>query len=356
MLKKHKYVIAPILAVLSYILSGLAVGAPVFLEGFYARGINRATILVLSNLTGILPFSLAEWLVIGQVPLFFLFAYRLVRKKMHIKQVVFYVSGVYVAFVFLWGLNYSRMSVGEMLHLSSTKTSYQVLQSVALALTEEANAHRVLVNENEEGVFSIEGGYPWVFDQAKVAFDNRKETLPILGGNFGKPKPIALSKAMLYTGITGVYFPFTAEANVNVAIMDLLLPATVLHEMAHQRGIAAEDEANFIAYYAATAHPEPSFRYSGTMLALIHVQNALYRVAPDLSMEVASYYSDGVRRDLVAQKAFWVPYQGKTNEVSNKVNDAYLKSNRQTDGVASYGRMVDWVIAYHLNEKNTRND
>ncbi len=70
----------------------------------------------------------------------------------------------------------------------------------------------------------------------------------------------------------------------------------------------------------------------------------------------ASYYSDGVRRDLVAQKAFWVPYQGKTNEVSNKVNDAYLKSNRQTDGVASYGRMVDWVIAYHLNEKNTRND
>ena len=39
-------------------------------------------------------------------------------------------------------------------------------------------------------------------------------------------------------------------------------------------------------------------------------------------------------------------------EIHNKVNDAYLKANNQTDGVQSYGRMVDLLIAEYEKEKS----
>ena len=37
---------------------------------------------------------------------------------------------------------------------------------------------------------------------------------------------------------------------------------------------------------------------------------------------------------------------GKAAEVSNQLNDAYLKINSQADGVKSYGRVVDLMLAY----------
>lgn len=350
-MNKRQFWLVPLLAVLLSVINWLLSGQADIVERFYSSSINRLTIMGLSRLTGIVPFSIGEWLVLFHVPLVIGAIVLIIKRLINWKHLLLYISVVYSLFILLWGMNYNRLSVGDMLNLSVMPTSYDVLQEVALVLVEEANIIREKVSEDENGVFSIPNGHRWVLSEAHVAMENRSEELPILGGEFGRPKAIFLSKPMLYTGITGVYFPFTGEANVNVAIMDLLLPATVLHEMAHQRGIAAEDEANFIAYYTALVHPDPSFQYSGIMLALIHVQNALFRVSPERSREVAMHYSEGIKRDLSAQREFWKPYQGKTNEVSTRVNDAYLKSNRQRDGVASYGRMVDWVIAYQLKEE-----
>jgi hypothetical protein len=36
--------------------------------------------------------------------------------------------------------------------------------------------------------------------------------------------------------------------------------------------------------------------------------------------------------------------------VSNQLNDAYLKLNSQSDGVKSYGRMVDLMLAYNRSQ------
>ena len=41
-----------------------------------------------------------------------------------------------------------------------------------------------------------------------------------------------------YLGITGIYFPFYAEANVNVNIPVNELPTTMAHEMAHAKGVS----------------------------------------------------------------------------------------------------------------------
>ena len=58
--------------------------------------------------------------------------------------------------------------------------------------------------------------------------------------------------------------------------------------------------------------------------------------------------SPEVEIDLDANREYWAKYDGTIAEVSNKVNDTYLKANGQTEGVKSYNRMVDLIVAYQL--------
>ncbi len=69
-------------------------------------------------------------------------------------------------------------------------------------------------------------------------------------GSYSKAKIILNSKLLSYTNITGIYSPFTGEANINTNQPSTLhIPFTILHEMAHQKGYANESEANFLAYF-----------------------------------------------------------------------------------------------------------
>ena len=62
-------------------------------------------------------------------------------------------------------------------------------------------------------------------------------------------------------------------------------------------------------------------------------------------------YSEGLVRDLKQNSEYWKQFQQSTvREVSTSINDAYLKANHQTDGVRSYGRMVDLLLAYYREE------
>jgi hypothetical protein len=94
-------------------------------------------------------------------------------------------------------------------------------------------------------------------------------------------------------------------------------------------------------------HPDVDFQYSGTLLALIHVMNALYHYDQDKYNQLRKKYSEGIQRDLTAMREFWKKYEGPIEDISSAINDAYLKANIQKDGIYSYGRMVDLLIAEH---------
>ena len=61
--------------------------------------------------------------------------------------------------------------------------------------------------------------------------------------------------------------------------------------------------------------------------------------------ELYKKLDEKARNDLEENNVFWDRFEGKTAEVSTKVNDTYLKAHSQTDGVLSYGRMVDLMLA-----------
>lgn len=48
--------------------------------------------------------------------------------------------------------------------------------------------------------------------------------------------------------------------------------------------------------------------------------------------------------DYQASNRYWEQFETRVAEVSTSLNDSYLKANAQSDGVQSYGRMVDLLL------------
>ncbi|MEG1429649.1 MAG: DUF3810 domain-containing protein, partial [Hydrogenoanaerobacterium sp.] len=167
-----------------------------------------------------------------------------------------------------------------------------------------------------------------------------------LDGYYPPVKPVFFSGFMSRTQLTGIYSPFTMEANVNTACTEYTIPATMCHELSHLRGFMREDEANFIAYLACEQSQDIRFRYSGTMLALVYAGNRLYEASPKLYEALQASYSRGVATDMTADYYYWKQFDDTViSNTSDAVNDAYLKANNQQDGTESYGRIVDLLLA-----------
>ena len=126
---------------------------------------------------------------------------------------------------------------------------------------------------------------------------------------------------------------------------DSFLPFTTAHEMAHQRGFAKEDEANYIAYIACINHPDINFQYSGTLAALSYSFNALRKSDTQKYKELILTCSNGVLNDFKYNQDFWKEYSGPIEKIDDKINDTYLKSQNQQSGTKSYGAMVDLLLA-----------
>lgn len=340
-------------------MSYVATSIPNFIEKVYSNGFYKVIVQVLSISTSFFPLSVAEIIFVILI-FFFLWKFiSMIMKIIHQKHfekymllhfilnTMIFVSITYFLFIVLWGLNYYRIPFYKIANLDVQPASTIELELLCKDLINNANNLRCIVKENKNGVMSLSSGYTNTFSTASKGYERASNIYPELSGKYGNPKGIIFSKIMSFAGIGGIYSPFTGEANVNILMPDPTLPSTACHEMAHQRGFSREDEANYIAYLTCSMHPDVDFQYSGTLLALIHSMNALFRYDEEKYILLHKKYSNGLLRDLAAIKSFWQKYEGPIERVSTKLNNAYLKSNRQKDGVQSYGRMVDLLIAQH---------
>ena len=341
---------------ISLVLTFLASKNTVFIESFYSQGFYLIINKFLFFISHLFKFSLGEILLY----LFFLFAlfsivkfiYKLVHKFegriMIIKgflNILLLFSILYFVFIVVWGLNYHRLPLSNIINLEVKPASIETLQSLCENLIEKTNTLRKNINEDEFGITYIDDSFENISQRSQLGYDELGKKYSFFNLKTSNPKGVIFSKALSYAGIAGVYFPFTGEANVNTMVPQPMLPNTTAHEMAHQQGFAREDEANYIAYLACIHHPDKDFQYSGMLLALIHSMNNLYKYDTNSYNNLRKSYSEGVRRDLTEINNFWDKYKGPIERTSSKVNNAYLKSNLQKDGIKSYGRMVDLLIA-----------
>ena len=188
----------------------------------------------------------------------------------------------------------------------------------------------------------------WQLGEAGVkAMEKLGEIYPSLSGFYPRPKPVGVSWILSVQQFSGIYSPFTAEANFNRQMTPYNIPHTICHELSHLKGFMREDEANFIGYLACIFADSLEYRYSGYLMGWIYATNALYEENPEAYFELAGRLPDRVNRALTANNRFWDQYEGKIAEAATQANDTYLKMNNQEEGVKSYGRVVDLMLAYY---------
>ena len=190
-----------------------------------------------------------------------------------------------------------------------------------------------------------------VLDRAAGVFVGAAELYPFLDGEALRPKPIHFSRIMSYLDFTGFFFPMTGEANLNMDSPVFLLPSTSQHEIAHQRGVAMEQECHFVAVLSCLESEYADFRYAGAALAYIYLGNALAGADYEAYTEIYYSLSDTVRADFKAQSAYWDEFRDSAaQKASNTVYDSFLKSNGQELGMQSYGACVNLLVHYYIDE------
>jgi hypothetical protein len=79
--------------------------------------------------------------------------------------------------------------------------------------------------------------------------------------------------------------------------------------------------------------------------------NTLYSEDSESYFELRALYSEKLNHDFAVVSQYWQPFfDTPAAELSNTVNDVYLKANDLSDGIKSYGRMVDLLMAKYLSE------
>ncbi len=255
-----------------------------------------------------------------------------------------------VVFCWFWGADYYTDSFQERSGIYERESSVEELERVTAYFAEHLAAAADEVARDEDGAFAEAEAD--IFAYSVRVYDNLYEEFPFLRLRDHVPKALSLSRVMSVMDFTGFYFPFTGEANLNVDCPQSFLPATIAHEMAHQRGIASEQECNFLAIAASTGSDSAAYRYSGWLMGYVHLGNALYRADQEKWRAIRDTLPDTVRLDLYQNNAYWAQFSGPVRTVSNKVYDGFLKSNGLSSGIQSYGTVVDLLLAYYYDSQS----
>ena len=325
---------------------------------FFNRYVSSVFRAALAHLTGWIPFSLAELaLLLLPVIVFVITAAILRYYGESLKEMISSIICVLSALAFMFSSftlgfapAYRGSSLDKKLGIERTEVSVEELYTTAQILAKKVAEESENVSYGIDGFSVMPYGYEEMNQKLIEAYSKTCDDYSFVQRLDSRLKPVMLSEAMSYTHITGVYTFFTGEANINVAFPDYTLPYTAAHELSHQRGIAREDEANFMAFLVCIRSEDAYIRYSAYLNLYEYVAGQLSEV--DASRYTATYLllPMNVRSEMAAYAEFYQKYRDSAaSDVSETVNDTFLKLHG-TEGTRSYGMVVDLAVAYYRDQ------
>ena len=112
--------------------------------------------------------------------------------------------------------------------------------------------------------------------------------------------------------------------------------------------VSSELEANFVGIAASTACDDVVFQYSGYLMGLINLCNALYSVSPETWYDISKRtFTPELAIDWQDNNAYWEALESPVENVAGDMYDSFLKGNNQELGIRSYGACVDLLVNYY---------
>ena len=358
--KWHEY--APIFTIVTTLLFPIVLLCHILSIAFtpFANFINRypaaAVRFLLAKLSGIFPFSLAEILLLLLIPaaiVMTIFAIRLCQKedpkpsRYYLSTLVGIIFLLYAGYVFTLGTSYFTTTLDKELSLDKKGVSAEALYKTAEQVVNEMNPLLDEITFDEKGMSVMPYTRRELNEKLNDAYKTVTERYPFISTLRSNVKGILLSEPLTYTHLSGIYTYFTGEANVNVNFPESVTAFTMAHEMAHQRGIGREDEANFVAFLVCMASDDAYIRYSGYYEMFKYLVNALYEADTELFNKAYKIADERLKKEIYAFNDFYDKYQyNAAADVTGSLNDAYQQMQGIEAGIKSYGLVVDLAVAY----------
>jgi Zn-dependent protease with chaperone function len=245
-------------------------------------------------------------------------------------------SALYLWFAGAWGLNYARAPLEAAIGHDAGRVTPVALRALAVRATTEVN--RLYTTAHG-------AGFPDIHDMpaplVRALHDVERRLGRPTATTPARPKQTLLAIFFRAAGVDGMHAPFLLETLLNPALTPPERPAVLAHEWAHLAGYAPEADASFVGLLAALRADAPS-QYSAWLSLFDHAVGQLpagerrasvAQLAPGPTADrqaIAARLDDRV--DVVA-RASWETY------------DQYLKSQGVQEGVASYSRVVELLLA-----------
>jgi hypothetical protein len=348
---KHKKLIIAFSIIPQIIFLKILAYYPNFVESAYSHGLYIWISKLMRYAFGWLPFSVGD--VLYTLLGLYVIRWFIIHRKRIIKDtknwfidILSAISLGYLAFHLLWAFNYYRLPLHKSLHIENEYTTEELVELTNQLIT-KTNAVQLSLADNDTTKVIIPYTKSEVLKMIPDGYDQLSQEFPYLAYQPRSIKRSLYSLPLTYMGFSGYLNPFTNEAQIDGLIPTYKFPTTGSHEVAHQLGYAAENEANFIGSMAAMHHPDIYFNYSGYAFALRHCLYEIYRRDPELYETLKDQLNIGILKNYQEVRIFWDSYQNPTEPLFKATYNNFLKSNNQAGGMDSYSYVVALLVNYH---------
>ena len=338
---------------INYLLVWIAKNNQEFIETYYSRGFYKEWSQLLTAINKWFSFSLSEVtyiiMIVIIIGLLLIMIKELISKDFKkaltkLLIIVLVLSANVLYYQASWGLNNYRNDIETLFELSDRDIGLEELSKSYEYLVLQSNKYKSLSN------IEMIPTKTEVLKNVYKGYENLSLKYEFIDGSVSVAKPLLISPLFSMSSYTGIYLPLFSEANINDMPHISGIGFTASHELAHQKGFASEDEANFLGFLSGANHEEAYYKYSAYQAMMIYVGNSLYKNDKDIYTEISALRSDLVIKDLIAKRDFWdIHVNERTSEVHNQVNDAFLKANNQPDGIINYSKVTELFIKAYLD-------
>ncbi|OJV55300.1 MAG: hypothetical protein BGO31_20400 [Bacteroidetes bacterium 43-16] len=247
------------------------------------------------------------------------------RKKRQLRDLllrsVVSLSVVYLLYFYSWGANYARHKIWQ----PTTDTAWSIDQLAALNDTLISSLNILPDYDHSLGLQETN-------TLVKHAYENYwGNRVPEL-----KVKPSLFGSSMYYIGIQGYYNPLTGEAQFAKSLPVFMWGFVLAHEMAHQTGVAAEGEANFMAYVMCVKSGHQSLKYSAYFNLLLYANRELSRKDSLMAAQKLDLLRPEVRKDMAELEEMRGKYKSVFKGTALAIYNWMLQSQGQKKGLKSY--------------------